>query len=148
MATLYQAAQWLKNKVQNGAFVAIEDITIIPSILGHSTPHSRVLQKTHNDFSAQGVTRRLASASPCASTDPMMFLIPKQRGVGWSSFYNFFLEFRHCLLFDCTAVTADINYTIAMSCPCMISYYVNNMYIYMFNTTYAKLHIKLSYFLA
>ena len=28
----------------------------------------------------------------------------------------------------------------------MISYYVNNMYIYMFNTTYAKLHIKLSYF--
>ena len=82
VATLYQAAQWLKNKVQNGAFVAIEDITIIPSILGHSTPHSRVLQKTHNDLSVQGVTKRLASASPCASTDPtMMYLIPKQRGV-------------------------------------------------------------------
>ena len=137
----------VENKVQDDAFVAIEDITIIPSILGHSTPHSRVLQKIHNDLSVQGVTKRLASASPCASTDPtMMSLIPKQRGVGWSSFYKFFLEFRHCLLFDCTAVTANINYTIAMSCLCMISYYVNNMYIYMFNTTYAKLHIKLSYF--
>ena len=82
VATLYQAAQWLKNKVLNGAFVAIEDITIIPSILGHSTPHSRVLQKTHSDISVQGVTKRLASASPCASTDPtMMSLIPKQWGV-------------------------------------------------------------------
>ena len=74
----------VENKVQDGAFAAIEDITIIPSILGYSTPHSRVLQKTHKnyDLSVQGVKKRLASASPCASTDPtMMTLIPKQRGV-------------------------------------------------------------------
>ena len=74
----------VENKVQDGAFAAIEDITIIPSILGYSTPHSRVLQKTHKnyDLSVQGVKKRLASASPCASTDPtMMSLIPKQRGV-------------------------------------------------------------------
>ena len=73
----------VENKVQDGAFAAIEDITIIPSILGYSTSHSRVL-KTHNnyDLSVQGVKKRLASASPCASTDPtMMSLIPKQRGV-------------------------------------------------------------------
>ena len=73
-----------ENKVQDGAFADIEDITIIPSILGYSMPHSRVLQKTHTnyDLSVQGVKNRLASASPCASTDPtMMSLIPKQRGV-------------------------------------------------------------------
>ena len=34
------------------------------------------------DLSVQGVKKRLAAASQCASTDPtMMSLIPKQRGV-------------------------------------------------------------------
>ena len=61
----------VENKVQDGAFTAIEDITIIPSILGYSMPHSRVLQKTHKnyDLSVQGVKKRLASASPCARID-------------------------------------------------------------------------------
>ena len=72
----------VENKVQDGAFAAIEDITIIPSILGYSTLHSRVLTHKNYDLSVQGVKKRLASASPCASTDPtMMSLIPKQRGV-------------------------------------------------------------------
>ena len=50
----------VENKVQDGAFTAIEDITIISSILGYSTPHSRVLQKTHKnyDLSVQGVKKR------------------------------------------------------------------------------------------
>ena len=74
----------VENKVQNGAFATIEDITIIPQSWG-------ILRRTagfcrrpiqNYDISVQGVKERLASASPCASTDPtMMSLIPKQRGV-------------------------------------------------------------------
>ena len=128
VTTLYQAAQWLKNKVQNGAFAAIEDITIIPWILGYSTPHSRVLQKTHMIFRCRvlksGWLQLHNAHRPiqqwCLSTQSN-----EASNVGWSSLYKKCLEFRHCLLFDCTAVTANI-YTIAMSCPCMISYYVNN----------------------
>ena len=114
----------VENKVQDGPFAAIEDITIIPSILGYSTPHSRVLQKTHKnyDLSVQGVKKRLQLHH--AHRPIQQWCLSSQSNevsnVGWSSLYKKCLEFRHCLLFNCIAVTANI-YTIAMSCPGMIS---------------------------
>ena len=72
----------VEKQVQSGAFAAIEDITIIPSILGVFYAAQQGSAEDPYDLSVQGVKMRLASASPCASTDPtMMSLNPKQRGV-------------------------------------------------------------------
>ena len=105
----------VENKVQDGAFAAIEDITIIPSICRRPIQimifrcrvlKSGWLQLHHAHWPIQQWC--LSSQSNEVSN------------VGWSSLYKKCLEFRHCLLFNCTAVTANI-YTIAMRCPGMIS---------------------------
>ncbi len=125
VATLYQAEQWLKTKCKT-----------VPSQLSRtslSSPQSWGILRRTAGFCRRPIKIMIFRCRVLKSgwlqlhhahRPIQQWCLSSQSNevsnVGWSSLYKKCLEFRHCLLFNCTAVTANI-YTIAMSCPGMIS---------------------------
>ena len=117
----------VEKKMQNVAFAAVKDITIIPSIVWYSTPHSRVLQKIRMIFRCRVLKSGWLQLHHGHRPIQQWCISPQSNeasNVGWSSLYKKCLEGRHCLLFDCTAVTANIYSILLLQWVVLVWYHI------------------------